>query len=374
MIFPIPDTVPGFGTYDVLLQLNFERIWVNFSTPSQQQIQMWLSTNPTATFNWNDVATDTRTVVSVAPGWLATPVNSDWNTAANWTVGSVPLATDTVRLGAPTVTAIDVRQATQVAGLSFLSGAPAHSFNVTGNAGGAASLVISGVGIDDQSGNRPSFVVSGISGNLGTLQFANSATADDAVITTGAFGVTRFTDTSSGGTAQLVANLGGAVDMSGLTSSGISVGSIAGAGNFALGSKTLTTGLLNTDTEVSGVISGAGGSLTKVGNGALILSGSNTYSGGTQLNAGSLVVASNNALGGGTLNMASGQAFLLRTRPTFRSAMPFSSQGAVISRRRQAQRRPSRGRSRMEVLPERWCSTVLERWCWPPLTPTPEGR
>ncbi|MGJ5087008.1 MULTISPECIES: autotransporter domain-containing protein [unclassified Bradyrhizobium] len=306
VIFSVPDVVPGFGTYDVLLQLNFERIWVNWSTPSQQQIQMWLSTNPTATFNWNDVATATRTVVSVAPGWLATPINSDWNTAANWTVGSVPLATDTARFGASTVTAIDVRQATQVAGLSFLSGAPAYTFNVTGNSGGAASLVISGAGIDDQSGNRPSFMVSGISGNLGTLQFANSATAGDAVITTGAFGVTRFTDTSSGGTAQLVTNLGGSVDISGLTSSGISVGSIAGAGNFILGSKTLATGLSNTDTEVSGVISGAGGSLTKVGGGALILSGNNTYSGGTQLNAGSLVIANNNALGSGTLNMANG--------------------------------------------------------------------
>ncbi|BAM86843.1 hypothetical protein S58_08320 [Bradyrhizobium oligotrophicum S58] len=36
--FSVPDVVPGFGTYDVLLQLNFERIWVNWSTPSQQQV------------------------------------------------------------------------------------------------------------------------------------------------------------------------------------------------------------------------------------------------------------------------------------------------------------------------------------------------
>ncbi|MGJ5243095.1 autotransporter outer membrane beta-barrel domain-containing protein, partial [Bradyrhizobium oligotrophicum] len=315
--FSVPDVVPGFGSYDVLLQLNFDRIWVNWSTPGQQQVQMWLSTNPTASFNWNDVAAATRTVVSVAPGWLATPVNSDWNTAANWTVGSVPLATDTAQFGASTVTAIDVRQATQVAGLSFLSGAPAYTFNVTGSSGGAASLLISGAGIDDQSGNRPSFMVTGVSGNLGTLQFANSATAGDAVITTGAFGVTRFTDTSSGGTAQLVTNLGGSVDISGLTSSGISVGSIAGAGNFVLGSKTLTTGLLNTDTEVSGVISGAGGSLTKTGGGALILSGNNTYSGGTQLNAGSMVVANNNALGSGSLGMANGTSLSFANTANF---------------------------------------------------------
>ena len=372
--FSIPDTVPGFGTYDVLLQLNFERIWVNWSTPSQQQIQMWLSTNPTASFNWNDVATATRTVVSVAPGWLATPINSDWNTAANWTVGSLPLATDTAEFGASTAIAIDIRQATQVAGLSFLSGAPAYTFNVTGNSGGAASLVMSGAGIDDQSGNRPSFMVSGVSGNPGTLQFSNSATAGDAVITTGAFGVTRFTNTSSGGTAQLVANLGGSVDISGLTSSGIGVGSIAGAGNFVLGAKTLTTGVLNTDTEVSGVISGAGGSLTKVGSGALILSGNNTYSGGTQLNAGSLVVANNNALGSGALSMANGTSLSFANTADFAIGNAIQSRGADILLRLQARRRLSRGRSRMEALLERWCSMASERWCWPLPMLTPEVR
>jgi autotransporter-associated beta strand protein len=204
------------------------------------------------------------------------------------------------------VTSIDIKQATQIGGLSFVSGAPAYTFNITGGPGGAASLVIGGGGVDDQSGNRPNFVVGGVSGNLGTLEFTNSATAGDAVITTGAFGITRFTATSNGGTAQLVTNIGGVVDLSGLTSSGMSVGSIAGAGSHVLGSKNLTTGSLNTDTEVSGVISGAGGSLTKVGTGVLTLSGNNTYSGGTQLNGGSLMVGNNGALGSGTLAMANG--------------------------------------------------------------------
>lgn len=306
-----PNVVPGFGTYIPLLQLNFERIWVDWSSPGQKQIQMFFSTNPnTPSFNWNDVATATRHVISVQPGWLATPANSNWNSAANWTVGSVPTATDIAQFGASATTAIDINQATQVGGLHFSNGAAAFTFNISGGAGGPASLLIGGSGIDNQSGNHPGFVVGGISGNLGTLQFANSAGAGDAVITTNAFGRTLFTDTSTGGTAQLVTNAGGTVDISGLTSSGLSVGSIAGAGNYVLGTKNLTTGSLNTDTEVSGTISGNGGSLTKVGSGVLTLSGANSYSGGTELDGGALVIGNDHALGTGDVTMAAGTRIL----------------------------------------------------------------
>ena len=67
------------------------------------------------------------------------------------------------------------------------------------------------------------------------------------------------------------------------------IGSLAGAGSVTLGSATLTTGNDNTSTTFSGVISGTGG-LTKVGIGALVLSGNNTYSGPTTLNTGTLTV------------------------------------------------------------------------------------
>jgi fibronectin-binding autotransporter adhesin len=70
-----------------------------------------------------------------------------------------------------------------------------------------------------------------------------------------------------------------------------------------LGAKALTTGGLNTSTEVSGVISGAGGSIVKVGTGALTLSGANTYTGGTVLHEGRLNVGHAQALGTGALSM-----------------------------------------------------------------------
>src|SRR5262245_34271416 len=97
---------------------------------------------------------------------------------------------------------------------------------------------------------------------------------------------------SNGGNARFITNAGGTVDISGLSSgqSGITAGSIEGAGTYQLGSKALTVGLKNRSTEVSGMIAGAGGSLIKVGKGTLTLTGLNTYSGGTTINAGTLQI------------------------------------------------------------------------------------
>jgi autotransporter-associated beta strand protein len=90
------------------------------------------------------------------------------------------------------------------------------------------------------------------------------------------------------------------------------VGSIAGAGNIALGSYTLTSGGDNSSTTLSGVISGTG-NLIKSGTGNLTLTGISTFNGNTTISAGKLVVngsAANSAVtigngatlaGGGTV-------------------------------------------------------------------------
>ncbi len=54
------------------------------------------------------------------------------------------------------------------------------------------------------------------------------------------------------------------------------------------------------DSSLSGVLSGTG-SLDVIGGGTVTLAGSNTYSGGTNLNGGTLVVANSNALGTGSV-------------------------------------------------------------------------
>jgi len=76
-------------------------------------------------------------------------------------------------------------------------------------------------------------------------------------------------------------------------------------GTVALGSRTMTVGDASS-TAFGGTIMGTGGSLVKVGTGALTLNGANTFTGGTTVKAGILVVAGtvgNNALGAGAITL-----------------------------------------------------------------------
>ena len=100
--------VAGFGTYDVTLQLNFEKIWVPWLTSGQQAIQMFLDTNPhVPSWSWNEVGTGQRTVINPVLAWKPAPGTSDWNTANNWATYAVPTAADTPQFGASTITTIE---------------------------------------------------------------------------------------------------------------------------------------------------------------------------------------------------------------------------------------------------------------------------
>src|SRR5262249_32251815 len=215
------------------------------------------------------------------PVWRLNPGSSDWNTGTNWESNTVPTATQIALFNNSSQTSVDIRQPnTQVGGLQFNPGAPAFTFNVTGTAGTPSSLVILGSGVADISGNAPSFVMSGVAGVTGTLQFRNASTPDDAVITTNAFGQTIFSDNSTGGLARFITNAGGVVDFSGTSgiagNNRVQAGSIEGAGTYNLGANALFTGINGLSTTVSGSINdggasgGTGASLVKVGDGTLI--------------------------------------------------------------------------------------------------------
>lgn len=122
-----------------------------------------------------------------------------------------------------------------------------------------------------------------------TLNFHNTTTAATSTIIND--GTVNFDGSSTGGSARFINNAGGTVDISGLTSGGMTAGSIEGAGNYVLGANTLTTGSLNTSTQVDGAISGTGGGLTKVGAGTLTLTGGNSYTGATTISAGTLAIS-----------------------------------------------------------------------------------
>ncbi|MDE2492372.1 MAG: autotransporter-associated beta strand repeat-containing protein [Alphaproteobacteria bacterium] len=260
------------------------------------------ATLPTVSYDANDIFVTMAAVTQIA--WSATPGTSDWNTGSNWVTGTVPTATDIAMFNASTKTSVDIQQAnTKIGEMLFNAGAPAYTFNVAGTAAGASSLVIGGNGIVDSSGNAPSFMVWGVAGDTGTLEFDNSASAGDATITANSFGTVMFTGMTDASGAKLTTGTGGTVDISGISTASFNAGSIAGSGSFVLGSKMLSVGSLNTSTMVSGVISGTG-SLMKVGTGTLTLTGANTYTGGTTVNGGALQIGAGGTSGSVTGNIA----------------------------------------------------------------------
>jgi autotransporter-associated beta strand protein len=125
------------------------------------------------------------------------------------------------------------------------------------------------------------------------LSFADTSSAGSATITTKTDSEVQFTDGASGGTARFIFK-GGTMDMSGLTTGGMTAGSIEGSGTIFLGGNALTVGGNNLSTTYSGVIAEGGtfggfdGSLIKVGTGTLKLTGNNTYIGPTTVNGGTL--------------------------------------------------------------------------------------
>lgn len=180
-------------------------------------------------------------------------------------------------------------------------------FNGSSNAGTATILNNAVINFNDTSSANGSTITNSATGlvtfnisssagtatisNSGSLVFSGSASAGSSTITTENGGTTSFTGSATGGSARFITNAGGSFDISGLTGAGMTSGSIEGAGAYVLGAKTLTTGSLNTSTQVDGVISGAGGGLTKVGTGTLTLTGTNTYTGATTIAAGTLALS-----------------------------------------------------------------------------------
>jgi autotransporter-associated beta strand protein len=157
---------------------------------------------------------------------------------------------------------------------NVILGSKTLTINTTSNSYSNNSMVFSGTGGLTKTGT----------GTL-TLSGANTYTGETTInagslTVSGSLSDSTAVSVASGASYNL-----GASD---------TVGSIAGAGTVALNSYTLTAGGLNTNTAVSGTITGTGG-LTKTGTGTLTLTGVNTYSGATTIGAGTLMVGSSSS-------------------------------------------------------------------------------
>ena len=89
-------------------------------------------------------------------------------------------------------------------------------------------------------------------------------------------------------------NVAGTFDISSINASSAQVGDLSGAGTVALGAKKLTAGTGTAVVTFSGMLvdggigGGTGGRFAKTGTGTLILSGANSYTGGTLVSLGTL--------------------------------------------------------------------------------------
>ena len=179
-----------------------------------------------------------------------------------------------------------------------------------------------------QHGGNTSFSENSTAGNATLI--ANGSPSGGLVNYGGFGGGIYFAGQSTGGTASVTVNGNGFLDISNLTVPSLTVGSVAGNGNIFLGSNNLTVGSNNLSATFSGVLQdggqygGIGGSLTKIGAGILTLTGSNTCTGGTIVNAGTLQIGDGvtagasiapsgtvqvNAAGTLAINLASGSTF-----------------------------------------------------------------
>ncbi|MBL0923977.1 MAG: autotransporter-associated beta strand repeat-containing protein, partial [Sphingomonadaceae bacterium] len=122
--------------------------------------------------------------------------------------------------------------------------------------------------------NGNATIAGSLNGNL-----VNSATV---LLSGNTAGITNFTQTAAG-----TLTLGGF---------DTTIGTISGSGQINLGAARLTTGANNLTSEFSGAIAGSGG-LIKTGTGGLILSGGNSYTGGTTISGGTLQIG-NGGTGG----------------------------------------------------------------------------
>jgi autotransporter-associated beta strand protein len=188
--------------------------------------------------------------------------------------------------------------------------------------------------------------VSGAPG--GRVDFYETSSAGNATLIanggTGSGGTIQFRDDSTGGMASVdLRNNGsgtaGNLDISNRHAPGVTIGSLTGGGNVFLGSRDLTIGSNNHSTTFSGVLQdggtggGTGGSLIKIGTGALTLSNPNTYTGNTTISKGSLVVKN-------TTGSATGPGAVQVNRGTLRGVGKIdgavtvgngSTSGAIIS-------------------------------------------
>ncbi len=166
---------------------------------------------------------------------------------------------------------------TEIAGGTFVLA----DGQLAGSVLNTASLVLGGRVLGGLTNNAVARIAGQIDGSV--LNTAAITSLGDSLY------LGRFTQTASG-----------SLSVGGFNAS---IGSLSGEGAITLGIGVLGVGRDNTSSTFAGVIAGAGG-LIKAGSGTFMLTGANTYTGGTVVDAGNLTVAAGGVLASRVLNRA----------------------------------------------------------------------
>jgi fibronectin-binding autotransporter adhesin len=228
--------------------------------------------------------------------------------AAAFGTGAITLAGGSLR-PTPNLTLANAIVAT-ASTTSDLMNAGTGDFIFTGSGSGSGTLVA------NSTVSRSMWLQGDWSGFTGQLQFTVNNNGTNYRL--GGTGRTSSETTTAANFSGAAFVLGGSttanrnLSWNGLQGATVQLGALSGSGgriDIALGTNRVATweiGALNTDTSFSGVFAGTGTAVTKVGTGTLTLSGVNSHTGGTRLEAGILAAGNNAAFGTGTLTLAGG--------------------------------------------------------------------
>ncbi len=165
-------------------------------------------------------------------------------------------------------------------------------------------ITLLGAGVVDTQGFT--FTLNSDIGGAGSLTKIGSG---NLILTAGSYSGGSFINEGTVTISQDLALGTGLVTMAdGTTLVGTNAFTLALANNFSIGNVTITSDVASSF-ELAGVIGGSG-LLTKDGVSPLILSGANSYSGGTALAVGVIDIRTNSALGTGTLTMSDATTLL----------------------------------------------------------------
>ena len=169
---------------------------------------------------------------------------------------------------------------TLASGTSTISSRYQDTITLAGGLAGSGNVLFTQAG---GLGDGPTYVLSGTGANTGTVRVSGSSNGR----------ITKLqvanVNALQSATLDLATGDVGTVEFTVPGTNTYALGGLQGSRNLSIGANSLSVGSNGQSTTYSGVLTGSG-SLTKVGGGRLALTGANTFSGTTNVNAGDLAL------------------------------------------------------------------------------------